>query len=104
LKKPGNLNKKICMFQVAYSIMADSKTEDEQSESTIRIPKEHAPLDYLLSQIPKKAQKGMLIQCDLHLNCIDANDHFIALGSNVGVVFLYNRKDKELERLRTHVR
>jgi hypothetical protein len=34
----------------------------------------------------------------------DANDHFIALGSNVGVVFLYNRKDKELERLRTHVR
>ena len=82
--------------------MADSKTEDEQSESTIRIPKEHAPLDYLLSQIPKKAQKGMLIQCDLHLNCIDANDHFIALGSNVGVVFLYNRKDKELERLRTH--
>lgn len=77
------------------------KTEDEIPE--IRIPKEHAFLDYLLSQIPKKAQKGMLIQCDLHIISLDANEFFIALGSNVGVVFLYNRKTKEIERLRTHV-
>ncbi|CAC5385613.1 TECPR2 [Mytilus coruscus] len=78
----------------------DIKTEDENPE--IRIPKEHTSLDYLLSQIPKKAQKGMLIQCDLHIISLDANEFFIALGSNVGVVFLYNRKNKEIERLRTH--
>lgn len=75
----------------------------EDDDMDIKIPKEHGHLDYLLSQIPKKAQKGMLMQCDLNLLSLDANENFIALGSNVGVIFLYNRKSKELERLRTHV-
>ncbi|XP_021379917.1 tectonin beta-propeller repeat-containing protein 2-like isoform X1 [Mizuhopecten yessoensis] len=64
--------------------------------------REHEPLVELLSQIPRKAQKGMLIQCDLVLTCIDANEDFIALGSNVGLVFVFDQKKRTVEhKLRT---
>jgi hypothetical protein len=68
------------------------------------IPKEHRSLDYLLSQIPRRAQKGFLSNCDLILQCVDANPEFIALGTNVGVVYLFDRKKELVERLKTHVR
>lgn len=67
------------------------------------IPKEHRSLDYLLSQIPRRAQKGLLTTCDLILKCVDANADYIALGTNVGVIYLFDRKKELIEKLKTHV-
>lgn len=66
------------------------------------IPKEHRSLDYLLSQIPRRAQKGLLTTCDLILKCVDANADYIALGTNVGVIYLFDRKKELIEKLKTH--
>ncbi|CAL1547450.1 unnamed protein product [Lymnaea stagnalis] len=63
--------------------------------------KEFERLDSLLSHIPRKAQHGLLMSCDLILTCIDANTSFIALGTNVGLTFLYNRKDHSIQRLKS---
>ncbi|KAK7104074.1 hypothetical protein V1264_018848 [Littorina saxatilis] len=76
---------------------------EEGGEAELKIPREHARLDSLLSQIPKKAQHGLLMQCDLILTCIDANEHFIALGTNIGLTFLYGRKDQTVQRLKSEV-
>ena len=77
--------------------------ECETQKMELKIPQEHARLDALLSQIPKKAQHGLLMQCDLILTCIDANEHYIALGTNIGLTFLYNRKDQSMQRLKCEV-
>lgn len=69
----------------------------------IGILREHAPLLNLLSLIPRKAQKGLMLMCDLLLTCIDVSPEHIALGTNIGLVFLYNRKKYQLERLKCHV-
>ncbi|XP_078316066.1 tectonin beta-propeller repeat-containing protein 2-like isoform X2 [Crassostrea virginica] len=66
------------------------------------IPKEHRSLDYLLSQIPRRAQKGLLTTCDLVLRCVDASPDYIALGTNVGVIYLFDRKKELIDRLKTH--
>ncbi|KAK7481188.1 hypothetical protein BaRGS_00027621 [Batillaria attramentaria] len=76
------------------------KSEPGNSDVELKIPQEHARLDALLAQIPKKAQHGLLMQCDLILTCIDADEHFIALGTNIGLTFLYNRKDQSMQRLK----
>ena len=75
---------------------------EEGSEGPL-IPRQHARLDSLLSQIPRKAQHGLLMQCDLILTCIDANAFFIALGTDVGLTFLYSRQDASMQRLRSEV-
>ncbi|KAK3093298.1 hypothetical protein FSP39_013801 [Pinctada imbricata] len=79
-----------------------STAEGESNTPPIPVPREHKALDYLLSQIPKKAQKGMLVQCDLDLLCVDADSEYIVLGSNVGTLFLYSRKREVMERLKTN--
>ena len=78
-----------------------AECEDQRVE--VKIPKEHARLDPLLSQIPKKAQHGLLMQCDLILTCIDATELYIALGTNIGLTFLYNRQDHSMQRLKSEV-
>ncbi|XP_076442661.1 tectonin beta-propeller repeat-containing protein 2-like [Babylonia areolata] len=75
--------------------------EGEDGGEVSKVPREHGRLDVLLSQIPKKAQHGLLMQCDLILTCIDANQQFIALGTNIGLTFLYNRQDHSMQRLRS---
>ncbi|KAF4530166.1 hypothetical protein B566_EDAN001423 [Ephemera danica] len=69
---------------------------DDPSDGVLR---EWAPLSNLLQQIPQKAQKGLFTQ-DINFTCIDALPDFIAIGTNVGLVYWYNRKTKELQRLR----
>ncbi|ESO90159.1 hypothetical protein LOTGIDRAFT_233953 [Lottia gigantea] len=41
------------------------------------------------------------MQCDLILTCVDVTDDYIALGTNIGLVFLYNRIKQTMERLKT---
>lgn len=80
---------------------SEKTLELETQDTDLKIPQEHARLDVLLTQIPKKAQHGLLMQCDLILTCIDADENYIALGTNIGLTFLYNRKDQSMQRLKS---
>lgn len=63
---------------------------------------EWAPMSDLLNKIPSKTQIG-LFSHDVSLTCIDILPEFIALGSNIGIVYWYDRKKKDLQRLRCEV-
>ena len=72
---------------------------DDPSEGVLR---EWSPLTNLLQQIPQKAQRGLFTQ-DLNFTCIDVLPEFIVVGTNVGLVYWYNRRTEELQRLRCEV-
>ncbi|XP_011646334.1 WD repeat-containing protein CG11141 [Pogonomyrmex barbatus] len=61
--------------------------------------REWAPLAVLLQQIPAKIQNGIFTQ-DISFTCIDALTEFIAIGTNHGLVYWYNREKQDLQRLR----
>ncbi|XP_012533365.2 WD repeat-containing protein CG11141 [Monomorium pharaonis] len=61
--------------------------------------REWAPLAVLLQQIPAKIQNGIFMQ-DISFTCIDALPEFIAIGTNHGLVYWYNREKQDLQRLR----
>ncbi|XP_011690300.1 PREDICTED: WD repeat-containing protein CG11141 [Wasmannia auropunctata] len=61
--------------------------------------REWAPLAVLLQQIPAKVQNGIFTQ-DISFTCIDALTEFIAIGTNHGLVYWYNREKQDLQRLR----
>ncbi|XP_046579933.1 tectonin beta-propeller repeat-containing protein 2-like isoform X3 [Haliotis rubra] len=73
----------------------------EEKADDMPIPREFEPLWGILSQIPKKAQRGLLMQCDLILTCVSVDESYIALGTNIGLIFLYDRKKHSMERLKT---
>lgn len=62
--------------------------------------REWAPLVNLVNKIPATVQRGLLFH-DISITCVDLVDEFVALGSNVGIVFWYNRKGGSVERLQT---
>lgn len=63
---------------------------------------EHEPLSHLLSILPQKAQKG-LSSLPIEYTCIDVTPEYIALGTNVGLVLLYDRLAQSLQRLNCKV-
>ncbi|PSN53774.1 hypothetical protein C0J52_06251 [Blattella germanica] len=73
--------------------MADPSSEEDG------ILREWAPLTGLLQQIPLKAQRGLFTH-DLSLTCVDTLPEFIAVGTNLGLVYWYSRKKGDLQRLR----
>ncbi|KAK0046533.1 tectonin beta-propeller repeat-containing protein 2 [Biomphalaria pfeifferi] len=78
------------------------EAEESPTESAAQdLLREHEKLDSLLCLIPRKAQHGILMSCDLILTCIDANSHFIALGSNVGIIFLFDRKHHTIQKFKS---
>jgi len=63
------------------------------SESTyLECPllQEFEPLTNLLARVPHRIQKGVLVS-DLTWTCIDVTDHWIAIGTDAGIVYLYHR-------------
>ncbi|XP_046400254.1 WD repeat-containing protein CG11141 isoform X2 [Ischnura elegans] len=69
----------------------------EQSEfKTLR---EWTPMSRLLQKIPLKAQRGLFTH-DLNLTCVDCLPDYLVLGTNVGLVYWYDRRKDELQRLR----
>ncbi|EAT33576.1 AAEL014146-PA [Aedes aegypti] len=62
--------------------------------------REWAPLVNLVNKIPVSVQRGLLFH-DVSITCVDLVEEFMALGSNVGIVFWYNRKSGSVERLQT---
>lgn len=64
--------------------------------------REWAPLSSLLQQIPLRIQNGLFTQ-DIRFTCIDLLPEFIAIGTDRGLVYWYDREKKELQRLRCEV-
>ncbi|XP_055902769.1 WD repeat-containing protein CG11141 [Eupeodes corollae] len=64
--------------------------------------REWAPLTEIIEKIPHRIQKG-LFPVDLGITCIDVVPEFIALGSDAGIVFWYNRFNGEVQKLRSEV-
>lgn len=64
--------------------------------------REWSILDNLLSLIPTRIQKG-IFWSDLDFTCIDVVPEFIAIGTNAGIVFWYNRKTRNIQKLRCEV-
>jgi len=52
--------------------------------------REFEPLTALLSRVPRRIQKGLLM-CDLAWTCIDVSDHWVVIGTDAGFVYVFNR-------------
>ncbi|XP_041985080.1 WD repeat-containing protein CG11141 [Aricia agestis] len=61
--------------------------------------REWTPCSHILNLIPPKIQTG-LFSSELCLTCVDAVSDYIALGTNVGLVYWYDRKKGNIQRLR----
>lgn len=61
--------------------------------------REWAPLALLLQQIPAKIQTGLFTH-NINFTCIDAVSEFIAIGTNYGLVYWFDREKQDLQRLR----
>ncbi|XP_047105472.1 uncharacterized protein LOC124774869 [Schistocerca piceifrons] len=73
--------------------MTDPSSEDDG------VLREWAPLEDLLQQIPLKAQRGLFTH-ELSLTCVDILPEYIAVGTNLGLVYWYGRRNRDLQRLR----
>ena len=60
--------------------------------------REHSPLYGLLSKIPARVHRGVM-GYDLSLTAVAAHPRFIALGTNAGLVYWYDREEDALHRL-----
>ncbi|XP_049876857.1 WD repeat-containing protein CG11141 [Pectinophora gossypiella] len=61
--------------------------------------REWTPCSHILNLIPPRIQNG-LFSSELCLTCVDACSEYIALGTNVGLVYWYDRKKGNIQRLR----
>ncbi|XP_044762515.1 WD repeat-containing protein CG11141 isoform X2 [Coccinella septempunctata] len=61
--------------------------------------REWAPLTDLLNKIPSKPNLNIFSE-EVKITCVDILPEFIALGTNYGMAYWYDRKTKELKRLR----
>jgi len=64
--------------------------------------REWSPLSNLLAKIPLKAQKNYATM-DLSFTCIAVDSKFLAIGTNVGLLYWYDREHDLLERLKIEV-
>lgn len=64
--------------------------------------REWSPLSDLFNLLPTKSQSG-LFYYDVKLTCVDVLPEFLALGTNLGIVYWYDRKNQNLQRLRCEV-
>lgn len=56
----------------------------------------------LCEQIPQKIFKNFQNE-NIKLNCLDANENLIALGSNIGHVYVFNRNLKKFSTIKGQV-
>lgn len=70
--------------------------------SVVRALREWSPLTDVFAKVPLKVQKGFFF-VDLNVTCIDALDEYLALGTDAGIVYWYNRQNGNVQKLRTEV-
>ncbi|KAH8254472.1 hypothetical protein KR032_010269 [Drosophila birchii] len=64
--------------------------------------REWAPLTDIIDHIPAQLQRGFF-PANLNLTCVDATEQFLAVGSDAGIVFWYNRQSGEMQKLKAEV-
>ncbi|XP_052841424.1 LOW QUALITY PROTEIN: WD repeat-containing protein CG11141 [Drosophila gunungcola] len=64
--------------------------------------REWAPLTEVIDLIPARLQRGFF-PANLNLTCVDATEEFLAVGSDAGIVFWYNRHSGEMQKLKAEV-
>lgn len=74
----------------------------ESDDFDIRNLREWYSINDVLQKIPSKIHKGFF-PLELNLTCLDALPEFLVFGSDVGIVFWYNRKNGKIQELRTEV-
>lgn len=65
--------------------------------------KEFSPLYYLLNAIPAKIQKGFRSVL-VYLTALDSNGDYIAVGSSIGMLYLYCRRISQMNKYNLEVR
>ncbi|GIY79553.1 hypothetical protein CDAR_482752 [Caerostris darwini] len=73
------------------------------SDGSLPVLQEHPLQSHLIQLIPAKAQKT-LSTFDIEFTCIDSDGHYIAIGTNIGIVYLFDRLKNHLSRLRNENR
>jgi len=63
----------------------------EISSSVTRpLLQEFEPLTHLLARVPRRIQKGLLMS-EVTWTCVDVTDHWIVIGTDIGLVYVYNQ-------------
>lgn len=73
--------------------MSEPRSEDDG------VLREWAPLSGLLREVPLTVRRGLFLE-NVTLTCVDAIPEYIAVGTNIGVVYWYNRESHNVQRLR----
>lgn len=74
----------------------------EKDDIDIRNLREWQPLDDVLQQIPANVRRGFFLH-DLNVTCIDVVPEFLALGTDAGIIFWYDRINGSTQKLRSEV-
>ncbi|XP_055320315.1 WD repeat-containing protein CG11141 [Sitodiplosis mosellana] len=72
----------------------------ESDEFDLNNLREWKPTKDVFEKIPPKIQRGFFFQ-ELNITCIDVLPEFLAIGSDVGIIFWYNRRNGNVQKLRT---
>lgn len=64
--------------------------------------REFCPLYYLLNAIPAKVQKGFRSVL-VYLTSLDSNNDYIAIGSSIGMLYLYCRRVSQMNKYNLEV-
>jgi len=74
------------------TVNSNNITAMSKSSSSVARPllQEFEPLTDLLMKVPRCIQKGVLMS-DITWTCIDVTDHWVVIGTDVGVVYVYSR-------------
>ncbi|KAG5855886.1 hypothetical protein ANANG_G00001710 [Anguilla anguilla] len=67
------------------------------THTTPPLLKEFCPLYYLLNSIPAKVQKGFRSVL-VYLTALDASSDYIAVGSSIGMLYLYCRRLSQMNK------
>ena len=70
--------------------------------SVMNLPQELEELTDLLSTLPTKSVKGLFTK-DIFYTALDVTEEYIAVGTSVGTVLLYERNNKTCRKLSTKV-
>lgn len=65
--------------------------------------REFCPLYYLLNAIPAKVQRGFRSVL-VYLTALDSNSDYIAVGSSIGMLYLYCRRVSQMNKYNLEVR
>lgn len=74
----------------------------ESDDFNLHNLREWQSINDVLQKIPPKVQRGFFFH-ELNVTCIDVLSEYLGLGSDVGIIFWYNRRNGNVQKLRTEV-